>query len=271
MQSGWICLYRALLDHWIFEESDALKLWCYLLLKANHTDRRTMFNGKLTEVKRGQIIAGRLVLSEKLQISEAKIRRYLNTLENDQMISQVKTNKYSMISIVNYDQYQSIDQQETSKSPTNNQQIATSKQLNNENKKTISVDKPPTEGPDPEDLRLAQWMYKLILDVMPKTKAPNFDKWANIIRLMQDRDGHSRTDIAHVFKWANKDGFWKLNIRSPDKLRAHYATLDAKRRVQGEGHKPADKQRETRGDRVDAALRAKFSARDIEPGTETGS
>ena len=60
MGSGWITLHRDLKDHWIFQDSDALKFWVYLLLTANHTSKKTMFNGKLIEVQRGSLIGGRM-------------------------------------------------------------------------------------------------------------------------------------------------------------------------------------------------------------------
>ena len=65
MSSGWITLQRDLKDHWIFQDSDALKFWVYLLLTANHTPKKTMFNGKLIEVQRGSLIGGRMSLSDK--------------------------------------------------------------------------------------------------------------------------------------------------------------------------------------------------------------
>lgn len=80
-----------------------------------------------------------------------------------------------------------------------------------------------------EDLSIAHWLYNLVLIVAPKTKQPNFNSWADVIRLMRERDGHNHKEIAEVFRWANNDSFWRTNILSPKKLRDQFATLHAKK------------------------------------------
>lgn len=190
MQSGWICIHRALLDHWIFQEPEALKLWLYLLLKANHSDKSTMFNKSLIDVKRGQVITGRHSLVEKLGITERKVRRYIDTLEIEGMIVQQKTNKYSIISIVKYEQYQDNVQQTSSKRPTDVQQTSTSKQYNNENNKE-QVDKPAlilvpdtsvsvvgTKVPPCPHLEIIEAYHR----ILPELPAVVTGRWANSTR-----------------------------------------------------------------------------------------
>lgn len=165
---GWICLHRGVVDHWIYQEPEALKLWITMLIEANHENKKHMFNGAMIEINKGQLVCGRISLAGKTGISENKIRRYLDLLESDSMIHQQKTNKCSIITIVNYAQYQEKHQQTTikknendgktpskttsktpaedidsigesavegnkttSKEPANHQQTTTPKQLNN--------------------------------------------------------------------------------------------------------------------------------------------
>lgn len=132
---GWICLHRGILEHWIYDEPEALKVWITMLIEANHESKKHMFNGVMTEISRGQLVCGRISLSEKTGVSENKIRRYIKLLESEGMIHQQKTNKYTVITIANYAQYQNINQQSTSKAPADDQQTTTPKQLNN---KTIN-------------------------------------------------------------------------------------------------------------------------------------
>ena len=124
MGEGFITLNRSVQRHWIWAEPEALKFWIGLLLGANWKPKNTMFNGSLISVKRGQLVFGRGAFSKKLGISENKIRRYLDLLESDEMITSKKTTKYSIISITNYDSYQINHQQTTSNSTT-------SKEVNN--------------------------------------------------------------------------------------------------------------------------------------------
>lgn len=126
MNEGFITIHRQLMKHWIWQEPEAFKFWMALLLEANWEEKKTMFNGSLLTVKRGQLVFGRIKYSMKLGISEKRIRRYLNLLEKDDMIGQQKTNKFTLISIVNYESYQD----KASQRPSKGQPRATSKQLN---------------------------------------------------------------------------------------------------------------------------------------------
>lgn len=136
--SGWIRVQRGILDHWVFSEADALKLWVYLLMSANYEDKSRMFNGRLTQVKRGQLIYGRHAVSQRLGISEAKLRRYIKQFIKDEMISQQTTNKYSIITITCYEKYQDVSQQTANKQPTKRQQTTTPKQVTINNKQFIA-------------------------------------------------------------------------------------------------------------------------------------
>jgi len=42
-----------------------------------------------------------------------------------------------------------------------------------------------------EDFRLAEWMFKLIKELNPQHKQPNFGKWSNTIQLIREKDKHS--------------------------------------------------------------------------------
>jgi len=79
-----------------------------------------------------------------------------------------------------------------------------------------------------ETLRLAAWIYNLVLDVVPGTKRPNWDGWERTLDLMIRIDKHTTKQIATVFKWANEDDFWCDNILSPKKLREKWPKLQKK-------------------------------------------
>lgn len=80
----------------------------------------------------------------------------------------------------------------------------------------------------PEDHVLALKMYKAILVVNATVKEPNWDRWANHIRLMREQDGRDHAQIWRVFDFANRDQFWCNNILSPGALRRHYSKLAPK-------------------------------------------
>jgi hypothetical protein len=91
-----------------------------------------MWNGKQMMVERGQFITGRTQLIEETGIPGTTIERILNYFENEQQIGQQKTTKFRLISILNWSQYQQMDNKMDNKRTTNGQQTDTNKNEKNE-------------------------------------------------------------------------------------------------------------------------------------------
>ena len=69
----------------------------------------------------------------------------------------------------------------------------------------------------------------------PAEQEQTIVRWANSIRLMRERDGHSPEEIQQVISFSQDDSFWFRNILSADTLRKQWTKLVAKMR----GDKPA--------------------------------
>ena len=82
------------------------------------------------------------------------------------------------------------------------------------------------------DLAMAKEMFARIQKLNPNHKQPNFEAWANDIRLLGERDGKSHPEIIELFEWANQDRFWQANILSPRKLREKWDVLVLQRNRQ---------------------------------------
>lgn len=128
---GWIKIHRALLDHWCATEPEALAVWVRLLCEANFEDKKSLINGCLVEVKRGQLVFGLDAFSLKSGVSVMKLRRIISTLESDGMINRQKTSKYSLISIVCYDKYQEDNRQTSGYEQAKDNQITAPKEVKN--------------------------------------------------------------------------------------------------------------------------------------------
>lgn len=150
MHRGYVKFWRKILDWEWFSCSETFHLFAYLFLAANHSDG----NYKGIEVKRGQLLTGRKSISEKTGISQRSVRTSLKRLKSTGEITVKTTNKFSIITLCNYEIYnpydrkndqqndQQTDQQVTSKRPANDQQTTTNKNYKNEkNEKNII---PPT-------------------------------------------------------------------------------------------------------------------------------
>lgn len=75
------------------------------------------------------------------------------------------------------------------------------------------------------DKNCATLLMNLIWDNNPKAKKPNYDKWADVIRLIREVDGHTSENILSVIRWSQNDHFWHKVILSPDSLRKNYGKL----------------------------------------------
>ncbi|EKS6381317.1 replication protein [Enterobacter hormaechei] len=80
-----------------------------------------------------------------------------------------------------------------------------------------------------DDLKAARWIHSLRLTVNASLSEPKWVEWANTIRLMRAQDKRTHFEICDLFKWANKDDFWKDNILSPSSLRRKWDDLTTKR------------------------------------------
>jgi len=130
--SGWIKLHRKMMDWEWYTDPKTTHLFIHLILKANHKDK----SWRGIHVERGQLITGRIALSEQTGISEKSIRTRLKRLQESNEISIKTASKFSIITICNYDDYQELNceegQQRASKGPAKGQQRATNKNVKNE-------------------------------------------------------------------------------------------------------------------------------------------
>lgn len=136
---GWIKLHRKMVN-WEWYTDDIVKvIFLHLLLCANHKPNR--WRG--IEVGAGELITSYKHLSEQTGHSVQEVRTAISKLKMTGEITVESTNKYSLISLVNYRVYQDwddkeqqtkntqIDEQSTRRHQTNNNQSTTNNNDNN--------------------------------------------------------------------------------------------------------------------------------------------
>jgi hypothetical protein len=230
---GFIKLYRKLLENPIIcKDSDYLAVWIYLLLNATHKEYPALFKGKKIILQPGQLITGRKSISTKLNISESKVQRILKTFENEQQIEQQPSNQNRLITILNWVEYQSNEQQDeqpvNSEWTTSEQPVNTNK--NDKNVKNIinkEYQKKYSDGCF--EMQCVNYLIRSIKEEMPNAKVPStdiaLDKWCDHIEKMIRLDKRTEDDVYKVLVFARTDPFWKINIRSTSKFREKYETL----------------------------------------------
>lgn len=108
--TGWISIDRSIQNHWLFKEKrtfSKFEAWIYSLMEANHSKAKVPIGNQIVTVERGQRLTSILTLSDLFNWSRFKVKTFLDLLESDGMLEVKTTSKYTLITIVNYDFYQS--------------------------------------------------------------------------------------------------------------------------------------------------------------------
>ena len=124
--TGYIKLYRKLTKWGWYQDNVVKSLFLHCLLMASFKDFKWM--GK--NLVAGQFITSYKSLSEELGFSIQQIRTAIKKLESTGEITSTSTNKYTIVTVLNWELYQ-IDEVESTQSSTNEQQT-NNKQATNE-------------------------------------------------------------------------------------------------------------------------------------------
>ena len=100
--NGYIKLYRKLTQWGWYQDSVVKDLFLHLLLTASFKD----FEWQGKTMKAGQLITGRKKLAEDLNFTEQQIRTALKKLESTKEIVCESSNKYTIITVTNWESYQ---------------------------------------------------------------------------------------------------------------------------------------------------------------------
>lgn len=147
---GWVKIYRKLLDNPISKKPNYLSIFVYLLLKANHKDNDLILEGKKTTINRGQFLTSIFSIADFFHLSTSTVSRVLKYLETERMIEKLSTNKYSLITVLNYNLYQDPESIIENKTITDQKQNETNNNDKNENK-YINIGKSPKSFTSIED------------------------------------------------------------------------------------------------------------------------
>ena len=131
---GWIKIHRKFLDWEWFNKSEAVHLFMYLVLKANHKDGQ--WQG--IDIKKGQFVTSFGKISSDTGISLQTIRTLLKKFEKTNEINIKTTNKFTIVTLCKYECYQQENEptntQLTNEQQTTNKQLTTNKNDKNEKK-----------------------------------------------------------------------------------------------------------------------------------------
>ena len=144
---GWLKLYRSILDSAVFQDAEVLKVWIWLLCNVAFEQHDTICYGKVIHLKPGQIATGRKKIAQCTDLNETKVYRALIAIKSLGNIEIKSTNKYSIITVVNWDKYQdenckrTANEQQTNSKTTAEEQQDNSKRTQHKNGKNGKKEK----------------------------------------------------------------------------------------------------------------------------------
>jgi hypothetical protein len=138
--SGWIKLHRSITEWEWYCDLNVSRVFIHLLLTANHKPRK--WQG--TDIDRGQRIGSYESIAKETRLSVRQVRTAIDKLKNTGELTSKATNKYTLLTIENYELYQdssdeatsetqTIDKQATSKRQASDKRATTNKNVKNVN------------------------------------------------------------------------------------------------------------------------------------------
>ena len=230
MKGGWIKVHRKIVDWEWWSDHNTTRLFMYLLLIATHEDIK--FQGKV--IKRGQLVTSRAKLSLATGISERSIRTSLENLKTTNEITIKSTNRFTIITICKYEDYQLIEDESDQ---VNDQQTAiqttsnrpTIKQEHNSISSSTSGNAHAREAEDQEQnfyfdaYNSAVWREWVQMQVKIEQEqiSAYIDEFHAFCQMAEKRH-HSRADYQiHFVSWLKKQLAKENNQQETNKTFTH--------------------------------------------------
>ncbi|MDT4309831.1 DNA replication protein [Klebsiella aerogenes] len=104
---GFALLHRKIMDVPFYKDAEASHLWVHLILKAKHAPESVLTDIGEMLVNRGQLLSGRNALAFETGLKADRVQYLLRKFQKLGMVSWVSHGKFSVFTIVKYDDYQS--------------------------------------------------------------------------------------------------------------------------------------------------------------------
>ncbi|HHG8589683.1 TPA: DNA replication protein [Citrobacter koseri] len=241
---GFALLHRKIMDVPFYKDAEASHLWVHLILKAKHAPEVVLTDLGEKVVGRGQLLSGRNSLAFETGLKPDRVQYLLRKFQKLGMVSWISHGKFSVFTIVKYDDYQSnfvpADYQQITSAnpdaamaaeefvPADYQQITTDKEVNNISSTNVEESASASEKTEQKKTSLScEQIVDVYHQVLPEAQSIRIltDKRRNLIRtfwqkagkVTQQLDGHKFTlsDWESYLSYIASNCRWMLENR-PD-------------------------------------------------------
>lgn len=202
MNQGYLKLYRKFKDWEWYTNINVKTLFIHCLIRANHTTR----NYQGINIKRGQFLTSTKTLSIETGLSERQVRTALDKLILTNELTSKSNNKYRIVTVLRYNDYQTVDKQDdkpmTSKRQTFDKPLTTNKVLKNDNNvKKVTKDSP--KKLYLEFVKLTEEEHKKLIDKFGTTETNDFIERLN--NYIGSKGTKYKSHYHTILNWNRKD------------------------------------------------------------------
>ena len=242
---GWISLHRGITKNWTWEDKPFSKgqAWIDILLMVNHEDKKILFDNELLTVERGSRITSIRKLCNRWGWSNSKVRAFLALLEQDEMMAYKSDTRKTVLTVVNYNDYQSEEKRKTPLKHHSSTTETPLKHTNNNDNNDNNDNKKKSKAFSPSSIEyvLTEKLAETIKHNIEYAKIPeNLNKWVIHIDRLIRIDKAKIEDIEVVIEFLKGHDFWGTNIQSTSKFREKFPTLHAQLNRKPKQKKPKD-------------------------------
>lgn len=213
--AGWIKLHRQIQNHWIWEDSEKLKWWLDLILMANHQDNKVLINGELVVIEMGERHTSEEKLAARWGVSRNTVRKFLNLLVKDDMISIKKSRQNgTTYKVRNYNVYQGFSEEKKQQTEQRTEQ-----QKDNGVNNELNINKNDKEGKNEKNVKNKE-IYSSVVAHLNEAAGTSFKESSKATQRLIDarlKEKFTEEDFKQVID--KKVAEWKGNPKMEQYLR----------------------------------------------------
>lgn len=173
---GYIKLHRQILEWEWYQDTNVKLLFIHCLLKANYQDKK--WQGLM--IPRGSFVTSFEILANETGLTTKQIRTALNKLERTGDLASKRTNRFSLVTVVKYSDFQDNDCEEgTQKGTQEGTQRADEGQTEGTQRATTKEIKETKESKESKKEEKINKKEILDLSFIPKDLLPDYEQWLN--------------------------------------------------------------------------------------------